>query len=280
MRFQSILLFLNLFIFFAPQFILAQDQDSITFAQAERTTKKIKNGIIWHRIHSSELFGSTQEINWIEIDLKRHQKRIRLAADSTELKTTSDFAKEQQALVAINGGFFDMKNGGSVDYIRVDGEVINVTKTPSNRANAVLSFDKRQLHIQRNTLAHTEDSNLPNVLVSGPLLIEQDTLVALEHNPFNDNRHPRTAIGISPNNTLVLLVIDGRNRMAQGMSLPELSKIMKWLDAENAMNLDGGGSTTMYIKGATDTDIINHPSDNKNFDHQGERSVANIIYLK
>ncbi|HIY76525.1 MAG TPA: phosphodiester glycosidase family protein [Candidatus Sphingobacterium stercorigallinarum] len=280
MRFQSILLFLNLFIFFTPQSVLAQDQDSIAFVQADRTTKRIKNGVIWHRVHSSELFGSTQEINWIEIDLKKHQKRLHLAADSAELKTTSDFAKEQQALVAINGGFFDMKNGGSIDYIRVDGEVINVTKAPSNRANAVLSFDNRHVDIQANTLAHAEDSSLPNVLVSGPLLIERDTLVTLERNPFNDNRHPRTAIGLSPNNTLILLVVDGRNRMAQGMSLPELSKIMKWLDVHNAMNLDGGGSTTMYIKGATDTDIVNHPSDNKSFDHQGERSVANIIYLK
>ena len=52
MRFQSILLFLNLFIFFTPQSVLAQDQDSIAFVQADRTTNRIKNGVIWKRDHS------------------------------------------------------------------------------------------------------------------------------------------------------------------------------------------------------------------------------------
>src|SRR5690606_5988995 len=243
----------------------AQDQDSIAFVQADRTTKRIKNGVIWHRVHSSELFGSTQEINWIEIDLKKHQKRLHLAADSAELKTTSDFAKEQQALVAINGGFFDMKNGGSIDYIRVDGEVINVTKAPSNRANAVLSFDNRHVDIQANTLAHAEDSSLPNVLVSGPLLIERDTLVTLERNPFNDNRHTRREIGLTQKSTLLLLDVAGRNGMGQGRSLRERSKTMQWVDVQHAMNLDGGDSTCVYIKGSTDTGIVNHPSDNKGF---------------
>jgi exopolysaccharide biosynthesis protein len=46
------------------------------------------------------------------------------------------------------------------------------------------------------------------------------------------------------------------------------------------MNLDGGGSTTMYIKKQSDNGVVNYPSDNKQFDHYGERKVANIIYIK
>jgi exopolysaccharide biosynthesis protein len=46
------------------------------------------------------------------------------------------------------------------------------------------------------------------------------------------------------------------------------------------MNLDGGGSSTLYIRNATDNGVVNYPSDNKKFDHEGQRSVANIIYLK
>jgi exopolysaccharide biosynthesis protein len=59
-----------------------------------------------------------------------------------------------------------------------------------------------------------------------------------------------------------------------------LSKVFKWLGAKNAMNLDGGGSSTLYIRNATDNGVVNYPSDNKKFDHEGQRSVANIIYLK
>jgi len=45
------------------------------------------------------------------------------------------------------------------------------------------------------------------------------------------------------------------------------------------MNLDGGGSSTLYVNGATETGVVNHPSDNKKFDHLGQRPVANIIYV-
>jgi len=57
----------------------------------------------------------------------------------------------------------------------------------------------------------------------------------------------------------------------------ELARVMKWLGAEDAMNLDGGGSSALYIKGKS---IVNYPSDNKQFDHEGQRKVANIVYLR
>lgn len=64
------------------------------------------------------------------------------------------------------------------------------------------------------------------------------------------------------------------------MNLHELSNILRWLGAKEAMNLDGGGSSTLYIKGATENGVVNYPSDNKLFDHEGERAVANIIYVR
>lgn len=280
MKSQSLLLLVNIFFFLVPHTAFSQDRDSLAFAHAEPTKKKIKNGIHWHRVHSEELFESVQEINWIEIDLKKHQKNLHLAADSTQLKTTSTFAHQQQALVAINGGFFDMKNGGSVDYIRADDELVNGTQKPSDRANAVLQFGKQHLSIENATSENTEGSPHKNVLLSGPLLLENAEIVQLDNNPFNSNRHPRTAIGITNRNTLIMIVVDGRNSHAHGMNLQELSKIMKWLNVRQGMNLDGGGSSTMYIQGATQNNIVNHPSDNKKFDHHGERAVANILYLK
>src|SRR3546814_5125444 len=70
------------------------------------------------------------------------------------------------------------------------------------------------------------------------------------------------------------MVVDGRNRMAEGMNLHELARVLRWLGAKEAMNLDGGGSSTLYVKGATENNVVNHPSDNKRFDHEGLREVA------
>jgi exopolysaccharide biosynthesis protein len=54
---------------------------------------------------------------------------------------------------------------------------------------------------------------------------------------------------------------------------------MKWLGCVDALNLDGGGSTTLYLKNGKENEILNHPSDNKTFDHLGLRKIANAILL-
>ena len=76
---------------------------------------------------------------------------------------------------------------------------------------------------------------------------------------FYDGRHPRTAIGISEDkNTLWLIVADGRQpSLAMGMTLPELSDLLADLGAYNAYNLDGGGSSTMVVRG----EVVNSYSD-------------------
>ncbi len=259
---------------------IAQDADSLQIVTSKWNKKTIRKGVVWNQGHFENLFNSVQEINWVEIDLKKNKKKVAIAADAKQLKTTSTFATENNALVAINGGFFDMKNGGSVDYIKVNGTVVNETSSPSARANAVFSIDKNKVQISDANPDNTEKSSAQDVMLSGPLLVSNGQRIALDSNPFNTNRHPRTAIGITKKNKLILIVVDGRNSQANGMSLDELAKVLKWIGSQDAMNLDGGGSSTLYIKNASDNSIVNYPSDNKKFDHDGQRKVANIIYLK
>lgn len=88
---------------------------------------------------------------------------------------------------------------------------------------------------------------------------------------FSTQRHPRTAIGIGRNGTRVLLVtVDGRQDASVGMSLQELADLMLDLGAFEALNLDGGGSTTAVVRGH----VVNSPSD-----AGGERTVANALLL-
>lgn len=87
---------------------------------------------------------------------------------------------------------------------------------------------------------------------------------------FHTKRHPRTAIGFNSARTrLWFVTVDGRQAHSAGMSLYELADFMLSLGADQALNLDGGGSTTMWVDGT----IKNSPSDGN------ERRVANALLL-
>ncbi|HEX8944136.1 MAG TPA: phosphodiester glycosidase family protein [Gemmatimonadaceae bacterium] len=84
-------------------------------------------------------------------------------------------------------------------------------------------------------------------------------------------KHPRTAVGISRDSaTLFILAIDGRSQRSVGVTLVGLASMMRQLGAWQAMNFDGGGSTTMVIDGA----LVNVPSDSA-----GERAVGNALMV-
>ena len=60
------------------------------------------------------------------------------------------------------------------------------------------------------------------------------------------------------------------------MTLNEVAELMQLLRCKDAVNLDGGGSTTMWISGKPFNGVVNMPRDNKKFDHEGERAVSDI----
>lgn len=76
-------------------------------------------------------------------------------------------------------------------------------------------------------------------------------------------RHPRTAVGVSADGrTLIILAIDGRQPAhSVGVTLPELADLMIGLGAHDALNLDGGGSTSFYLHRADGSLVTNRPSD-------------------
>ena len=88
---------------------------------------------------------------------------------------------------------------------------------------------------------------------------------------FGEGRHPRSALGITRDSTtLLMVVVDGRRTWSVGMSLAELGDALIALGAWDAMNLDGGGSSTLWIRGH----VVNHPSD-----ATGERAVGNALFV-
>jgi exopolysaccharide biosynthesis protein len=100
------------------------------------------------------------------------------------------------------------------------------------------------------------------IVSGGPLLLWrsnriEDPQVESISRVFCLARHPRTAVGVREDGTLLFVTVDGRRpEESVGMSLPELTDLMIELGAVSAINLDGGGSTTMVIDGK----VVNRPS--------------------
>lgn len=213
--------------------------------------------------------------------------RLDLAFAKDSLIKTSSFAKQSNALAAINGGFFDMKAGGSVSFLVSDGKVIHENKpnvlSIDNEmgANALVIYENGKSEILPTEGANRIPmlKNVEDALVTGPLLLNNSQINNLQKRPFNDLKHPRSAICIGKKE-IWLIAVDGRHKEATGLNLNELSQFLISCGCQHAINLDGGGSTTLFLNTNKFNGIVNHPSDNKKFDSEGERSVANILFIR
>lgn len=113
----------------------------------------------------------------------------------------------------------------------------------------------------------------PSVLDSvggSPVLIEGGQIVVENCSSYLCDQHPRTAVGIASDGDILIAQIDGRSNLSVGMTLLQLAREMRDRGAVWAMNLDGGGSSTMWIDGKG---VVNTPSE----DH--ERSVTNALLV-
>jgi exopolysaccharide biosynthesis protein len=227
------------------------------------------------------LYQSPQKVNFVCINkgLLR-EYHIDVAYESSGLLKTSQFARNEKAIAAINGSFFDMNVGGSVSYFEKNDSVISKTRPSGEKwavadsilnAAIVLHRDSGLLIEYARTEQFYDKSDREYfVLVSGPLLIKDSIPQKLPDMNFTLKRHPRTCLGIT-GESLIFITIDGRSELAAGMNLMEVQDFLLSLGCLDAINLDGGGSTSMWIK---DRGIVNEPSDKT-----GERPVANSLLI-
>lgn len=277
-------LILSLLFYCVIAFSVVGQTDYIAIVTAKWNTKQIEKGVLWKQFtFSGNVFSSNQNINILEI---ANKGMISIGYDTILLKLTSEFGVESGALAAINGTFFDMENGGSVAYIKARGQLINTNEISENdrefyQTSAVV-ISKRKLRIEKWDGSDDWESKLSayEVMTSGPLLIFKNNLEHLDSSSFNTKRHPRTAVGVTTSKKVLLITIDGRNENASGMNLFELQRVLRWLNVADGINLDGGGSTTLWIKNESENGVVNFPSDNQKWDHFGERKVANVLLVK
>lgn len=253
--------------------------DSLAIVHASWQVKSLQKGIKSKCALFKNLYGSPQSINIIEID-PRHYRAAIGVADS--MMHTGRQAKELNAVAAINGSYFDMKRGNSVCYLKLGKAVIDTTTTSefNLRVTGALLIKKGKVSLKpwSKAIEKCYRSRKTDVLASGPLMLDNGRLADWSkcEESFIQTRHPRSAIALSKEGKVWLIAIDGRSPdNAAGMSIPELAYLIRILGGKDSLNLDGGGSTTLW----TTEGVVNHPTDNRKFDHEGERKVPNVVYF-
>ena len=255
------------------------------FRNIKWKTERIAPGLTWKTAHAILNDSVNENINVLLVNL--HKRKITIAYNPTENQAVSRQAVEKLALAAVNGGFFNVKEGGSVTYLKTGGLIIDADtaqkwSTIQDLNGSILIEKNGYVTIEPAKPNHYYNSHpeFQEVLVTGPLLIHNREKTTLIQTPLVTKRHPRTSAGILGKHFALLVTVDGRTDQARGMTLSELADLMVSLHCTDAVNLDGGGSTTMWINGKPFNGVVNMPCDNKKFDHEGERAVSDILIVK
>jgi GH25 family lysozyme M1 (1,4-beta-N-acetylmuramidase)/uncharacterized protein YraI len=198
-------------------------------------------------------------------------------------RTTSQFLEEFKLHVAINGGYYRYldETFNPATYCPSGGTPVRVTDFAASRGKIYASQKTMQPTIyikRRNQVSfNTEDGATFNAISGDRMVVENSRMVK---NLADAAPNPRTAVGLGKNaRWLILMVVDGRQPgYSEGVTLPELAELLIAQGAVQAANMDGGGSSTMVIRGVDGkARVVNSPIDaNK---PRKERAVANHLGL-
>ena len=254
--------------------------------------QRIADGIELRRIHDPSLLSPPGPIavQALKLDPRRVTLEIAIAGDRLPAReTVADMAARTKAAAAVNAGFFVVETGAPAGLLKVRGRLLG----GNSRARGAVAFLQRQgrtlLLFDRVSVDRARGSYAPSLgspvqdwqaakhavggagllVLNGRDLDEwtEERIAA----GFDTTRHPRTMIG-DDGTSIWLITVDGRQPwLSLGMSFTELRGLARRLGLRSALNLDGGGSTTMVVRGV----IVNNPSD-----ASGPRKVSDAILVR
>ena len=186
----------------------------------------------------------------------------------------TEMAKENDAVVAINGGGFIDPNGTSLGGLPLgltidDGKVLY---NGTGKSNIVGFTNEHKLVLGSMSASDAISMGVKEAIEFRPYLIVNGKPTTIYGNG-GWGYGPRTAIGQRKDGIILMLVIDGRRAHSVGASIKEIQNIMVRYGAYNATNLDGGSSTTLVINNeVTNTPVAATSS--------GMRNIPNAIIVK
>ena len=227
-----------------------------TAVLAQDEWQSVAPGVDYEHIREGSM-----DLHVARVDLTNDKVRIISSRQSDYGTRVSEFAKRTHALVAVNGDYFDkvMKPIGLAI-----GPCGPWSDTKDTAREGVVAFGTNRAEVR--TQSEVMDPPEPWIAgaVSGwPMLVRECHALTSAELPGSDgftrSPHARTAAGITKDGeTLYLVVADGRRKEVPGVTLGQLGAWMAdKLQVCSAINLDGGGSSTMWV---TDH-VVNQPSD-------------------
>lgn len=157
------------------------------------------------------------------------------------------------------GGFVLSGNGSGGTFLE------NVKPGDPVKINWKLAADRRT---PQETSVEDAVTGVPQLIKDGKIDITWEKEKASRS--FVETRHPRTAVSLLKDGKFLMITVDGRSKSSGGIGLRDLAEYLLSLGATDALNLDGGGSTTMFLDGK----IVNQPSDK-----EGERKVSDTLLV-
>ncbi|MBO6575458.1 MAG: phosphodiester glycosidase family protein [Rhodothermales bacterium] len=232
----------------------------------------------------------------VDLNVEGNGARVEISDDGDRRETVSEFASSEGACVALNGGYFRMGEDPAthVGLLMADGEILtpaigsvlrSEVRYPVARATLGITETGRAYIAWVNSRADTtlawsspppnepgrpaefpdlsQSSSWPmrDALSAGPRLLEDGTFnITVDEEVFFGSSiprvHPRSAVGVTADGSLILMVVDGRQRASRGVDLDELAELLASTGAVDGMNLDGGGSSALVVNGH----LLNRPA--------------------
>jgi len=253
------------------------------------TNQPLYEGITYSRIVQSD--PVPQIIHIAEIDLTADGLAFMVTPSGTldnfdfEAQTTSQFLEAYNLQLAINGDFFDpWKDYGIFNYYPHVGDGTNTRGISASQGDVTSIgyvppryYDSLYLSRDNRASFRAPQGEIYNAISGNMTLLRDGTMRAFRDQPYVQKRHPRTAVGLSEDKqTLYLVVVDGRQpNYSEGATLPELAQILLNAGAYDAINLDGGGSSTIVIDENGTPKILNSPIQSRI--PARERPIANHL---
>jgi len=232
------------------------------------------------------IFGSIAKGRGLRIDatgINRERKKEDIVVYTPEFHHTTLTQPGGTEIVVRNGRCSLFLKGMGSTTIPSDGFVISAGEDrvsdvePLAKCDSRLSLDTALVTLGSDGQTRfLFNSGVRGDLVAGvPRLIKNSKIdITWEQEKsskaFVETRHPRTAVAKLKDGKFLMLTADGRSEQSAGLDLYDLAAYFLELGATDAMNLDGGGSTTMFLDGK----VVNKPSDK-----EGERKVSDAILV-
>ncbi|HEY2865471.1 MAG TPA: phosphodiester glycosidase family protein [Pyrinomonadaceae bacterium] len=232
-------------------------------------------GELWSETRRSNIYGIDRQLKDNELILYTPEfGPVTPPSDSSLTEVTIDAGKHITSVSETSGGTTIPKGGYVLAASGARRTELSATAIMGKEGLVILGsyIENPDMPTTTGKMAFT---SVEDIVGGVPQLIKNgkaDVTWELEKTTksFVETHHPRTAVAKLKDGKFLLITVDGRSEASGGISLYDLAAYLVELGATDAMNLDGGGSTTMYLNGK----VVNHPSDK-----EGERKVSDALIV-